>query len=88
MIQINDTVQFEESKNLSKQTPEFKTWYNQNVIVLINDKLVPDILDEYKRPKSYTVKVETFSITIYPLYIYNDQSNWVCSDFQLTIKSV
>ena len=48
MIKINDTVQFDESKNLSQQTPEFKNWYNQNVNVLINDKLVPDILDEYK----------------------------------------
>ena len=88
MIQITETVQFDESKNLSQQTPEFKNWYNQNVNVLINDKLVPDILDEYNRPKSYTVQVDAFTITIYPLYIYQDQSNWACSDFQLTIKSV
>jgi len=87
MIKINDTVEFDESKLLSEQTQEFQAWYNENVNGLINDKLVPNSLDEYKRPKSYTVTVFSFTITIDPIYIYPDQSNWSCSDFRLTIKN-
>jgi len=86
-MNITSKIKFDESKNLSGQTTEFKVWYNDNVNVLINDKFVPDMLDEFKRPKSYTVKVGTFTITILPIYIYPDQSNWACSDFQLTIKT-
>jgi len=86
-MKIADNIDFDESKNLSEQTKEFQSWYNENVNTLINDTLKPDFLDEYKRPKSYTVTVDSFSITIYPLYIYQDQSNWACRDFQLTIKN-
>jgi len=67
---------------------EFQTWYNDNVNVLINDTLVPDSLDIFKRPQSYTVVVEKLTIQVVPQYIYRDQSNWACSDFYLTIKSV
>jgi len=88
MIQINPTIYFDESKLLSKQTPEFQAWYNENVNPLINDTLKPDILDEYKRPKSYTVTVDVFSVTIYLLYINQSSSDWRCRDFQLTIKTV
>ncbi len=87
-MNITDTIQFDESKNLSQQTPEFQAWYNENVNLRINDTLKPDILDEYKRPKSYTVIVDLFSVNILPLYIYPDHGNWACSDFQLIIKSV
>ena len=87
-MNITGIINFDESKLLSIQTLEFKDWYNQNVSVLINDHLVPDLLDECKRPKSYTVVVESFSITIYPLYKINDQSDWGCRDFQLIIKKV
>jgi len=86
-MNITDTIMFDESKLLSEQTPEFQAWYNENVNVLINDKLVPDLMDEYKRPKSYTVVVDSFSVTILPLYIYPDQSNWACSNFQLIFKT-
>ena len=85
-MKINDTIEFNESQTLSKQSTEFQVWYNQNVNVLINDKLIPDSLDRFKRPFSYTVKIESFTITIIPQYIYRDQSNWACSDFYLTIK--
>jgi len=86
-MNITDTIMFDESKLLSEQTPEFQAWYNENVNVLINDKLVPDLMDEYKRPKSYTVVVDSFSVTILPLYIYPDQSNWACSNFKLIFKT-
>jgi len=47
-MNITDTIMFDESKLLSEQTPEFQAWYNENVNVLINDKLVTDLMDEYK----------------------------------------
>ena len=87
-MNITDTIQFDESKLLSEQTPEFQAWYNENVNVLINDKLAPDSLDKFKRPFTYTVYVDNFTFVICPNYIYKDQSNWACSDFQITIKTV
>ena len=86
-MNITETIQFDESKMLSEQTKEFQQWYNDNVNVLINDKLIADSLDQFNRPFSYTVEVDTFIIVIYPQYIYRDQSNWACCDFQLTIKT-
>jgi len=85
-MKINDIVEFDENQNLSKQTTEFQAWYNQNVNILINDKLVPDYLDRFNRPQSYTVVVGEFTIQVQPEYIYRDQSNWACSDFYLKIK--
>jgi len=85
-MKINDIVEFDENQNLSKQTTEFQAWYNQNVNILINDKLVPDYLDRFNRPQSYTVVVGEFTIQVVPEYIYRDQSNWACSDFYLKIK--
>jgi len=86
MIQITETIEFDDSKFLSEQSSDFKVWYNKNVNILINDKLNPDSLDIFNRPISYTVTVETFNIEIYPQYIYNEQSNWACSDFKIKIK--
>lgn len=86
-MKITENIEFEESKNLSEQSKEFQAWYNEKVNPLINDQLKPDLFDEYNRPKSYTVTVDSLYITIYPLYIYPDQSNWACRDFQLTIKT-
>ena len=85
-MKINDNIEFDENQTLSKQTPEFQSWYNQNVNILINDKLVPDYLDRFNRPQSYTVVVGEFTIQVQPEYIYRDQSNWACSDFYLKIK--
>jgi len=87
-MKINNTIDFDESQTLSKQSTEFQEWYNQNVNALINDKLFPDSLDRFNRPQSYTVIVNELTIQIFPQYIYSDQSNWACSDFQLTIKTV
>jgi len=84
-MNITETIQFDESKMLSEQSPEFQQWYNEKVNALVNDKLIPDLLDEYKRPKSYTVKVDSFIVNILPIYIYPDKSNWACSDFDLII---
>jgi len=86
MIQITGTTEFDETKLLSMQSSEFKEWYNKNVNILINDKLIPDSLDIFNRPISYTVIFDKFTITIYPQYIYSDQSSWACSDLQIKIK--
>jgi len=85
MIQITNTIVFDETKFLSEQSSEFKDWYNKNVNILINDKIVPDSLDTFKRPISYTITIDKFNIIIYPQYIYNEQNNWSCSDFKLKI---
>ena len=85
-MKINDNIEFDENQTLSKQTPEFQSWYNQNVNVLINDKLVSDSFDEFKRPQAYTIIVGEFTIQVVPQYIYRDQSNWACSDLYLKFK--
>jgi hypothetical protein len=88
MIQITDTVQFDASKPLSSQTTAFQNWYNSNVSNQINAKLKADSLDAYQRPVSYTVTTGQLTVTVSPVYIYQDSSNWACSNFNLTIKEV
>ena len=85
-MKITETIDFDENQNLSKQSTEFQAWYNQNVNVLINDKLIPDSFDEFKRPQAYTIIVGEFTIQVVPQYIYRDQSNWACSDLYLKFK--
>lgn len=85
-MKILDNIEFDESKNLSKQSKEFQQWYNEKVNPLITDKLIPDRLDIYKRPLTYTVIVDSLTIVIYPQYIYKESSNWACSDFLIKIN--
>lgn len=87
MIQITDTIQFDESKLLSKQTSEFQRWYNENVNPLINDKTPIDSFDEFKRPQSYAIVVGELLVDVWPQYIFPDSSNWSCSDFEILIQS-
>ncbi len=49
MIQITDTVQFENGL-LSEQTDEFKQWYGENVASQITDLLPIEARDKYNRP--------------------------------------
>lgn len=87
MRNLTDTIQFDESKNLSEQSPEFQAWFNEFVNPQINDRLQPDLLDQYKRPVSYTVHVDGYTITVFNLYINADQTNYACRDFQLILKT-
>lgn len=87
-MNITDTIQFDESLPLSQQSSDFKTWYYKNVINQITDKTIPDLLDDFNRPVSFTVNVDNFIVTIFWLYIFQDQSNWSCSDFNILIKDI
>ena len=79
-------IQFDPTQPLSKQTEEFKAWYNTNIGSKINDKTPIDSLDQYKRPISYTLQADGLSVVVSPRYIFQDSSNWACSDFHVKIE--
>lgn len=83
---IDNKIIFDESKTLSNQNREFLDWYYKNVSVLINSTLIPDSLDEFNRPVSYTVSFESYKITISYIYKLNIKSSWECTDYNIIIK--
>jgi hypothetical protein len=87
-MNITDKVIFDETKILQEQTPEFNRWIFENCLSKINDKLIPDSLDEFDRPSKYTFLVDTFSVEISPIYINQSKSDWSKSTYKLTIKEV
>lgn len=85
-MKITDKIEFDElNPLLSKQTDEFRTWFNEKINSQITDKTVPDSLDEYDRPASYTLQVEGLTVKVSWVYIYENKSSWACSDFNLEI---
>mgnify|MGYP007069468500 CR=1 FL=1 len=87
-MNITDKIQFEPTHPLSKQSDDFKAWYNENIGSKINDKTPNDGFDAYKRPISYTVIFEGFKTQITPQYIFQDSSNWSCSDFKIEMEVI
>ncbi len=85
-MEISENITFEDGLPLSKQSEEFKSWYNNNIHPKITDQTIPDSLDEYNRPVSFTLQYETFTVKVYWLYILQDASSWACSDFNLEIN--
>jgi hypothetical protein len=82
---IAENVEFIEDLPLSKQSDEFRQWYNENINPLITlDKKDSD--DEFGRPYSFTVTFEKFTITIVWIYITDNAIDWRCSDFNIKIK--
>lgn len=81
-----DNIIFDETKPLSNQSGEFLTWYHKNISGLINSNLIPDSLDEFDRPVSYTVSFETYKITISYIYKLNLKTSWECTDYNIIIK--
>lgn len=85
-MNITENIQFNESESLlSKQSDELRGWYNENIHSKITDQTIPDSLDEYDRPFSFTIEADGFKVTTEWQYIHKTKSNWACSDFKLTI---
>jgi len=84
LIKITDNIEFNPELNLSGQSPEFKEWFNL-VNQQITDKTVPDSLDEYDRPVSFTIQVGNLVVKVFWLYIFQEKSSWACSDFKIEI---
>ena len=87
MRNITDKIQFNEALPLSQQSAEFQAWYNKYVNSQINDKTEIKERDEYKRPALYSVLADGFIVGVKPIYKNDSQSDWGCSDFQITIKT-
>ena len=87
MRNITDKIQFNELLPLSQQSADFQQWYNKNVNSQINDKTEINPMDEYKRPALYSVLVDAFIVEVQPIYKNQNQSDWGCSDFGITIKT-
>lgn len=87
MIEITDTIQFNsEEPLLSKQSPEFAQWYSENFHSKIVEPLHPIGYDQYGRPSAFINHYDGWKCTTEFIYIYNDGSNWACSDFRLTLE--
>lgn len=87
MIQITETIQFnDEEPLLSKQSFEFSKWYHENFHSKIIEPLNPLGFDNYGRPTSFLNKYDGWNCTTEFIYIYNDKSNWACSDFRITLE--
>ena len=85
-MKITDEIEFLENLPLSEQSLEFQDWYIENIGNKIDDKTIPDSLDEYDRPISFTVELDDFIVTVYWFYIYESRSNWACSKYELKIN--
>ena len=70
---------------LSKCSDELRSFVTEKIIPQINLNTIPDSLDEYNRPVSFTIESDGVTIKIVWIYIYQDTSNWACSDYQLFI---
>lgn len=88
-MNITESIQFNENEPLlSKQSDELKGWYNENIHSKITDQIIPDSLDQYDRPFSFTTEAEGFKVATEWQYIHKTKSNWACSDFKLTITPI
>ena len=92
MIQITDTIQYDESLPFNAQSTDFLTWYNENVqSKLAYDKTSTGIQpewDESRRPVQWVVPVSNVEVTIVWNYIKPDTSEWAKSEDTLTIKTI
>lgn len=85
-MNIKENIQFNEIEPLlSKQSEDFRHWYNENIHSQITDKTTPDSLDEYDRPFSFTLEYDGYKVTTEWQYIHKTKSNWACGDFKLNI---
>jgi hypothetical protein len=83
---IAENVEFIKDLPLSKQSDEFRQWYNENINSQITDKIIPDSLDDYNRPISFTLKYDVFTVKVFWVYALQDSSSWACSDFNIQIS--
>ena len=87
MIQITETIQFNDSEPLlSKQSQEFSQWYHENFHSKILEPLNPISHDDLGRPNKFENKFDGWKCTTEFIFIHKDISNWACSDFGITIE--
>ena len=70
---------------LSQCSDALRSFVTEKIIPQINLNTTPDGLDEYNRPVSFTLEAEGITVKVVWVYIYEDSSNWACSDYQLFI---
>lgn len=70
---------------LSQCSDELRAFVTEKIIPQINLNTIPDALDKYKRPVSFTLEADGVTVKVVWIYIYNDSSNWACSDYQIFI---
>jgi len=77
MIQITDTVEFDETKDLESQSPEFLTWFNKEIapkITFSDGKHgIPQTcatFDEFGRPSTWVFD----KITVKAVYYTNNEN--------------
>ena len=86
MITITDTISFDDTKKLQEQSTDFQNWLFENCLSKINDQLTPNSLDSYNRPENYTFTVNTLNVSLTPLYLFQDKSNWAISGYNILIN--
>ena len=84
MIQLSDTVSFDETKPIQQQSSEFQKWFFENCP--INDKTPASDYEDYGQPSKYVFTVGSFTVTVQPNYIYPDKSNWAISGYNISIN--
>ena len=85
MIQITETISFDETKTIQEQSPEFQQWFSDNCP--INDKTPVAACDEYDRPYLYEFLIDgKLNISVSPNYIFPDSSNWGISGYTISIN--
>lgn len=82
---ITNEIIFDDEKKLHEQSSEFQQWYNEKIQSQITDRTIPDSLDEFDRPISFTLKADGITVKVYWIYIYQSPSSWACSEFKLEI---
>jgi hypothetical protein len=86
MIQLTDTVVYDEIKPFQEQTQEFQKWIMDNALSKINDQYKVIDFDQYNRPHSYSFEADEHIIIVYPQYIYEDAHNWAISGNNFEIQ--
>jgi len=92
MMQITDTIQYDETLPINAQSTNFLTWYNENVqSKLAYDKTSTGIQPEWddsRRPVQWVVTVGKIEVTIVWNYIKPNTSEWAKSEDTITVKTI
>ena len=92
MIQITDTIQYDETLSFNTQSIEFLKWYNENITTkLVYNKTSVGIQpewDESDRPIQWVILVGNIIVAIKWNYIKPETSEWAKSEDTITIKTI
>lgn len=91
MIQINETISWDETKSLPEQSQETQQWYADNVeSQLAYGKKASGIQpkwDKHGRPMQWVVDFAAFTVVIAWEYIREESTDWARSAETITINS-